>query len=99
MIEIRANTQEEITEQFKKRSSELKRSVIEAVIDVLDGKEEFAVFVKLQPTGVALRVENCDFLLALKNNMDILIFEEDYETAAIARDWIDKLKTNSSLLK
>jgi len=99
MIEIQANTQEEITVEFKKRSSEVKRAVLEAVIDVLEGKQELAVFVTLQPTGIALRVEKKDFLIALENNMDILIVEEDYEKAAEARDWVEKIKADSSLLK
>lgn len=97
MLKIEAHTQEEIQEQFKVKKVELKRAVAEAVLDVLEGKENKAVFVLIVPQGIGLRVEKKDFLTALESNLDVFISDENFETAAKMKNWIDKIKENPEL--
>ena len=98
MLEIKIRTLKELDEQFKMYRNDIKIAVIDAILNGLENKEKTAAFCKLMPIGVILEVEDSEYLIGLEKNMDILIENEDYEKAAIVRDWIIKLKNEPEFL-
>lgn len=99
MIEIKAESREELFEQFTEKEIEIKRSVVCSVLDVLEGKADKAVFVMIMPQGIGLSIEKNEFLNALEKNIELFIKTDEFEMATQIKNWIDKIKNDPDILK
>lgn len=99
MVEIKAESQEELFEQFAEKETDIKRSVVCSVLDVLEGKTDKAVFVMIMPAAFGLSIEKNEFLNALEKNIEIFIKNDEFEMATRIKNWIDKIKNDPDILK